>query len=107
MNALWDEGPGTVEDVITRLSGPNRPAHNTVLTLLRILETKGYVRHRREGRAFRFEPLVDRTGARRTAVRYLLNRFFDDRPGLLVQNLLEHERLSADEIHRLRALIDG
>ncbi len=106
MNVLWDAGPGTVEDVIGSLAGPNKPAHNTVLTLLRILEQKGYLRHRREGRAFRFEPLVDRTGARRTAVRYLLSRFFDDSPGLLVQNLLEHEALSDDEIGRLRRLID-
>ncbi len=105
MKVLWAHGAATVEEVIGRLDGDARPAHNTVLTLLRILEKKSYVGHRREGRAFRFHALVDRTGARRTALSYLLSRFFDDSPGLLVQNLLEQKNLSNDEIERLRKLI--
>jgi BlaI family transcriptional regulator, penicillinase repressor len=105
MNALWDAGAATVEEVIDRVPAAPKPAHNTVLTLLRILEKKGYVAHRREGRAFRFRPLVDRTGARRTALRYLLSRFFDGSPGLLVQNVLEHEALSDEDIARLKQMI--
>jgi predicted transcriptional regulator len=105
MRALWDAGSATVEEVIDRVDADPKPAHNTVLTLLRILEKKGYVAHRRAGRAFRFRPLVDRRGARRTALRYVLSRFFDDSPGLLVQNVLEQEKLSHDEIARLRKLI--
>jgi predicted transcriptional regulator len=105
MNVLWIVGAATVEELISRIEGPPKPAHNTVLTLLRILENKGYVVHGREGRAFRFRPLVDRSGARRTALQYLLSRFFDGSPGLLVQNVLEQERLSADEMARLRQLI--
>lgn len=105
MNTLWAAGDATVEEVILRVEGEPKPAHNTVLTLLRILETKGYVAHRREGRAFRFRPLVDRTGARKTALEYLLTRFFEGSPGLLVQNVIEQERLSDEEIARLRELI--
>lgn len=105
MNVLWETGSATVDEVIARLPGPAKPAHNTVLTLLRILEKKDHVRHRREGRAFRFRPVVDRGGARRSAVRHLLSRFFEGSPGLLMQNLLEHERLSDDEIERLREAI--
>jgi BlaI family transcriptional regulator, penicillinase repressor len=105
MNVLWDGGAATVEEVIQRVDGEPKPAHNTVLTLLRILERKGYVSHGREGRAFRFRPLVDRSGARRTALQYLLNRFFEGSPGLLVQNVLEQERLSGEEIARLRRMI--
>ncbi len=106
MEALWKAGSATVEEVIGLLDkGGAKPAHNTVLTLLRILEKKGYVRHRRAGRAFRFHPVVDRSLARRSALRHLLTRFFDDSPGLLVQNLIEQESLSGDEIVRLRKLI--
>jgi len=105
MNVLWDQGAATVEELIGLIDGEPKPAHNTVLTLLRILEKKGYVAHGREGRAFRFRPLLDRTGARRTALRYLLSRFFEGSPGLLVQNVLEQERLSDEEIARLRQLI--
>ena len=105
MNALWAAGAATVEEVIQRVEAEPKPAHNTVLTLLRILEKKGYVAHRREGRAFRFRPLLDRGGARKTALQYLLSRFFEGSPGLLVQNVLEQERLSDDDIARLRKLI--
>jgi BlaI family transcriptional regulator, penicillinase repressor len=105
MNAIWDGGASTVEDVIDRVERTPKPAHNTVLTLLRILEKKGYLAHRREGRAFRFHALVDRTRARRTALKYLLSRFFEGSPGLLVQNVLEHEELSDAEMARLKKMI--
>ncbi len=105
MNAVWDAGAATVEEVIQRVEGEPKPAHNTVLTLLRILEKKGYLAHGREGRAFRFRPLVDRNGARRTALQHLLSRFFDGSPGLLVQNLLEQDSLSDEDMARLRKTI--
>ncbi len=108
MDALWNSGSATVEEVIALLDRDGgKPAHNTVLTILRILEKKGYVGHRRAGRAFRFYPVVDRRLARRSALRHLLARFFDDSPGLLVQNLIEQESLSDEEMKGLRRLIDG
>jgi predicted transcriptional regulator len=105
MNVLWDAGPATVDEVIAHLAGGPRPAHNTVLTLLRIMEKKGYVRHRREGRAFRFEPLITRARARQRAVRHLLGRFFDRSPVMLVRELLEHDELSEDDIGRVQELL--
>ena len=107
MDVLWTSGPATVEEVIASLDSAAKPAHNTVLTLLRILEKKGHVRHRREGRAFRFEPLIDRNGARHSAVRHLLSRFFNGSPGLLMQSLIEHELLSGADLDDLRKLVAG
>lgn len=107
MQVLWDRGRATVGEVVANLHGPRKPAYNTVLTLLRILERKGYVTHEKEGRAFVYTPLIDRNQARRRAVSHLLNRFFDDSPELLVLNLLEQDQIDEGELRRVKALIDG
>jgi predicted transcriptional regulator len=104
MQALWARGRGTVADVVNALPSP-KPAYNTVLTMLRILEQKGYVAHEQDGRAFAYLPLVDRGQARRRAVSYLLKRFFDDSPEALVLDLLGHDRVAPDDVQRIRELI--
>ena len=81
------------------------PAYSTVLTTLRILENKGYVRHIKEGRAFVYQPLVQRQKARETAITHLLRRFFEDSPELLVLNLLEGKKIDEDTLKRLRKRI--
>jgi predicted transcriptional regulator len=107
MNVLWDRSRATVGEVVDQLDGPRKPAYNSVLTILRILERKGFVTHGKEGRAFAWVPLVGRHEARRGALSHLLSRFFENSPELLVLNLLGHEDADPDEIRRVRALIDG
>jgi len=102
MRVLWDRGEGTVSDVMGSLQGPSIPAYNTVQTMLRILETKGYVRHRKAGRAFIFSPLLDRIAARRRALKTLVNRFFEGSSQLLLINLLEDEQLSEDTLVQIK-----
>src|SRR5579884_3077826 len=65
MSILWERGPSTVAEVRERL--PDQLAHNTVLTVLTVLEDKGYVAHTEEGKAHRFRPLVKREAAGATA----------------------------------------
>ncbi|HEY1206552.1 MAG: BlaI/MecI/CopY family transcriptional regulator [Bryobacteraceae bacterium] len=105
MEVLWEKGVATVGEVAEGLSKDRPVAYNTVLTLMRILERKGYVQHTKDGRAFVYQPVVDRGEASRTAVRQLLNRFFNDSPELLVLNLLRDENIDQQEIERLRGLI--
>lgn len=105
MEILWRHAPATVQEVVDALPAQTGLAYSTVLTTLRILEEKGYVRHEKQGRAFVYEPLVERTTAQRSALKHLVSRFFSNRPDLLVQNLLEDEDLSAAEIRRLKKLI--
>jgi predicted transcriptional regulator len=104
MRVLWARGRGTVGDVVDDLPPP-KPAYNTVLTMLRILERKGHVTHEKEGRAFTYEPLVDHGQARRRAVSHLLKRFFDDSPEELILDLLGHNHIDADDLVRIRELI--
>ena len=107
MDVLWEKGSATVAEVAEALPKQLGLAYNTVLTTLRILEEKGYLRHTKadEGRAFVYTPVVGRNEAGRNAVRYLVSRFFRNSPELLVLNLLEDEELSAGELDRIRELI--
>lgn len=106
MEVLWDKGSATVSDVVDGLPKRLSLAYSTVLTTLRILEQKGYVRHTEEGRAFVYHPLVNRSEARRSAIKYMMSRFFNDSPELLVLNILENEDIDADELKRLKEMID-
>jgi predicted transcriptional regulator len=106
MNILWERGSAVVTDVVAGMSN-SAVAYNTVLTTLRILERKGYVRHTKEGRAFVYHPVVERGEASRKAVRNLVKRFFQDSPELLILNVLEDEQLEESELARLKRLIAG
>jgi predicted transcriptional regulator len=106
MNVLWGHERATVGEVVDHIDGPRKPAYNSVLTILRILERKGYVTHEKEGRAFTWAPRVGRGEARRGALSHLLSRFFDDSPELLVLNLLGGDETHPDELRRVRELID-
>ncbi len=108
MRALWRIGPAPAADLVAAVGGRRGPKDSTVRTILRILERKGYVRHRVEGRAFVYRAAVPEGEAQRGAVRELVRRFFDGSPTRLVLNLLEDKDLDAAELARLRAVVgDG
>lgn len=106
MQVLWERGHATVGEVVDGITARQKPAYNTVLTILRILEKKGYVTHEKDGRAHVYVPLIDRTQARRGALSHLLSRFFDNSPELLVLNLLEGGEVNPEELRRVRELLD-
>lgn len=105
MRVLWERPRATVAEVVDGIESAQKPAYNTVLTMLRILERKGHVAHEKDGRAFTYVPLIDRGQARRHALSHLLKRFFDDSPELLVLDLLGHEHADPDELQRVRERI--
>ena len=106
MRVLWEKGQATVGEVVDALNTRPKPAYNTVLTLLRIMEKKGYVSHRKDGRAFTFLPTVDRADASRSALRTLVDRFFEGSPRLLMLNLLEEGQLSPEALQQLKERIE-
>ena len=106
MDIIWHQGQVTVSDVVAALPKDEKLAYSTVLTTLRILEQKGYLRHHKEGRAFVYAPLVDKKGARKNVVRYVMSRFFDNSAELLVLNLLENGDIDAAELERLKRQIE-
>lgn len=104
MAVLWEHGPSTVAEVREHLS--DDLAYNTVLTMLRILEEKGYAGHEEEGRAYRFHALVEREQAAESAVRLLVRRLFGGSPTLLLTELVRQRNLPDEDLKRLRELID-
>jgi predicted transcriptional regulator len=104
MTVVWQLRQATVADVVAAL-GSAAVSYSTVQTMLRILEHKGYVRHRKSGRAFVYRPVVNQQQARRKALRHLVARLFDNSPSLLVLNVLEDEQIDPREIERLRKLL--
>jgi len=106
MDVLWKNGASTVQQVLDAL--PQRPAlaYNSVLTTIRILEKKGYVKHIKDGRAHVYTPVVPREEASRSEIRRLVSRFFQDSHELLVLNILEDRSIDAAELKRLRDLLE-
>lgn len=107
MAVLWDRGPSTAAEVREALSGQGLDlAYNTVLTLLRILEDKGRVDHKEEGRAHRFRAAVKRKEAGASALRRTLDRMFGGSAEALVAQLVQQRGLSKDDLKRLRRVVD-
>jgi BlaI family transcriptional regulator, penicillinase repressor len=106
MRVLWERGEASVGDVVEALQERPKPAYNTVLTLLRILEKKGYATHRKDGRAFIFVPILDKEHATRSALKALVNRFFDGSPRNLMLNLLDDQQLSPEALRLLKQRIE-
>lgn len=102
MNVLWTLERATVREVVTALPAQGRPAYNSVLTILRILERKGYLRHETQGRAFVYIPTVDRDGARRSAIQRLVSQLFDNSPNSLLLNILENASVDDATLSELR-----
>ncbi|MEM8486862.1 MAG: BlaI/MecI/CopY family transcriptional regulator [Bacteroidota bacterium] len=107
MDIIWSRGPSTVQDVVDALPADSPLAYSTVLTMLRILEQKSYLTHKKDGRAYVYESIVPKEDAQRGAIQHLMKRFFDDSPELLVLNLMEHANFDADDLERLKGMIDS
>lgn len=103
MQVLWEQGPCRVSDVRRNLGDPL--AHNTVLTMLGILEEKGFVRREADGRGHRYFARVPEKAARQSAVRHLVRKFFRGSSELLFTHLVSEQKLSPAQVRRLRQLL--
>ncbi len=107
MKILWQRGESVVSDLVSAMPEGEALAYNSVLTTVRILEQKGYVEHRQEGRAFVYRPCVAEHEAGRSEVRHVLGRFFGNSRERLLLSLLGDEDISADELRRLKEAIEA
>ena len=107
MAVLWDLGPSTAAEVREALAAEGVGlAYNTVLTLLRILEDKGHVDHKEEGRAHRFRAAVKKKEAGASALTRTLDRMFGGSAEALVAQLVQQRGLSKDDLKKLRRVVD-
>jgi BlaI family transcriptional regulator, penicillinase repressor len=105
LQALWDLGQGTVEDITQHRSFSRPPNYKTTQTLLRIMEKKKLVRHLMQGRVFLFVPNVTRENVGKVSVRRLMEQHFGGSPTELLVNLLESAKVDEAELEELESLI--
>ncbi len=105
MAIVWDLKEATVSDVRAAQRGAKTPAYNTVLTLMRILEQKGYLKREKQGRAHVYMPAVSRKQARSRAIKHMARSFFGGSPEALMLGIIESEKLDGKDIERLRQMI--
>jgi predicted transcriptional regulator len=103
MGVLWNRGPSTAGEVLGSLE--DELAYNTVLTMLKVMEGKGYVSRRMEGRAHRYAPEVERDAAGESALGRVTERLFGGSPEKLLLHLVDTD-LDPDELRRMRDLLD-
>jgi predicted transcriptional regulator len=105
MRILWERGESAVAEMVAAVAEEGPLAYTSVLTTIRVLERKGYVTHRQEGRAFLYSPSIAQHEAGRSEVRHVLRRFFGDSRESLLLSLLGDEDVTPDELQRLRQAI--
>lgn len=105
MKMLWVRGESAVSDLVAAMPEGEALAYTSVLTTVRILEQKGYVRHRQEGRAFLYSPCVEEQEASRSEVRHMMQRFFGNSRERLLLSLLGDAEIDPEELQRLKAAI--
>ena len=105
MDILYRRGRATASDVMEEL--PGNPHYSTVRTQLRVLEEKGHVAHEEDGLRYVYSPAVPRRAARKSALRHLVNTFFDGSAEQVVAAVLggEGARLSDEELNRIAELV--
>ena len=105
MKVLWIRGESAVSDMVMATSDDGELAYTSVLTTIRILETKGYVSHRQEGRAFLYSACIGELEASRSEVRHVLQRFFGNSRERLLLSMLGDDEISPEELKKLKDTI--
>jgi BlaI family penicillinase repressor len=105
LNVLWARGPSTVREVLDALPGRPRPAYTTILTMLRLMHDKGYLDRDERGKAHVYSARLREANVKRGLLRGLLDRAFGGSAEALLVRLLQDERLSREELDRVKRLI--
>jgi len=105
LQILWRIREGAIEDIVLASGEDPPPNYKTVQAWLRIMERKGQVDHRQEGRAFVFRPLISRGDLHRLSIRHLMARYFTGSRSKLLVALLSDEHISREELSKLEGLV--
>ena len=105
MSVLWRIGEGTVNEVMAGLPPTRKPAYTSVSTILRILEQKGVLATRKEGRGHVYVPKISKADYGKKTLKHVVNRVFDGTPVALVRQLLGSVPMKAEEIAELKELL--
>jgi len=107
LHHVWDLGEATVADVRERILEDRDVAYTTVMTVLKTLAEKGYLRYQKEGRSYVYEPARHPGEVQHSLLRRLMEKVFHGSPSALVQTLVRQENLSEEERRELKSIIDA
>lgn len=105
MKILWERGESSVADLVAATNQTTQLAYTSVLTTIRILERKGYVLHRQEGRAFLYSPRVAEHEVEKSEIRNMLQRFFGNSRERLLLSLFNDGEITAKELELIKEAI--
>lgn len=105
MQKLWTLGKAFVKDIIEELPEP-KPAYNTVSTIIRILESKGFVAHESFGKSHQYYPLIDRDTYKGFATKKLVSSYFEDSPQNMLSFFLENKEMDTKELDQIMKILE-
>lgn len=106
MQILWEDSPLTVNDILERFPREPKPAYTSLLTAVQSMEKKELISHQKDGKAYRYQPVLKKSKYKKSALRRLLDHVFENDTYDLALNLLKHETLSKEEIENLKILLE-
>ncbi|GEP95496.1 BlaI/MecI/CopY family transcriptional regulator [Chitinophaga cymbidii] len=106
MQALWSMGKGFVKDIIERLDEEPRPPYTTISSIVRILESKGFVTHKAYGKTHEYYPAISRDEYRKSTYQRMMKQYFDNKTSSLLSFLVSEKKLSRKDIDELKKFID-
>lgn len=106
MQIFWQLKKAFVKDVIAKLPDKPKPPYNTISSVVRILEKKGYLAYKAYGKTHEYYPIISKSAYRKASMEKLLFGYFDNSPACLLSFIVEEEKLSEEEIEKLKAIID-
>lgn len=104
MDVIFALGEASVGEVLEKLADP--PSYSAVRTMIRLLETKGFLKHRQEGTKYIYRPTQSKASASKTAISHLVETFFGGSMGDMVAALFESENISKEDLNQIEALIE-
>lgn len=105
MQILWDLKRGVVRDMIDKMPEP-KPPYNTISSLVRILEKKGFVGYKAYGKTHEYFPLISKAAYRKFTFTNFLANYFDDSPAKVLSFMVKEEKLSSDDIQKIVQMLD-
>lgn len=105
MNVVWERGKATVHDVKDVLGRGRKPAYSTILTMMRKLEAKGYLEHDVDDRTYVYRPTISQQAVRHGVLGDIVDRLFEGSPSLLLNSLVEQNRISEKELKQIQKLM--
>jgi predicted transcriptional regulator len=106
MQVLWDIEKGFVKDVIEKLPGKNKPAYNTISTIIRILEKKGFICHKDYGKTYEYYPAISKTEYTKHFMGSFVKNYFSNSYKHLVSFFTNENNLSVNELEELKKIME-